>query len=840
MTSKDCSLCGRKGLLIYPVRYAVACPAGADGVPGLSGNFQIIDAPQNVGSAKYALRALRSGYLYSYDEKRDRLKAYVVMERGHLWNFPIHLPPPDLSQGGMVCINSVDIALSLCVDVTHSDIDPAGKIWLGWSSTTWTASLLKNAKDLKWRKKHMQCVDVPAMLAGGAAHTGEFQACHTGVSHFASELRGMHTAFGYSNAAVKHESRRRYWSAGIIKTMSEHSPHHKGYIVAVNDPVGITNDLSELTIPTRHSGFDEQVYRGKIIDDLLRSTEYSVRTHARAKFAEEHTVVADARTEVYNNPNRTWLGNLKDILRGDVYDYYQKQKKAERKMEESRLSRQKAAEDSAWRELTTIEGKPILDEQRRKEQPTLYEQAIKAFEPQALALSNAHFRWLTSAQLADWMEGVHDPADIRSGFAFRESLAQCLGKAVGTVLCSNQLKQWLNSTDISNTRNLYSRAMLFNQTEILSAAESQVGGGDIKAENLLNIYKGALERLTNGEESKLIDRLALTTTNILIYALHQSSTMAMRTLTLNSLSLLGKTLISPSKLHGDDIQGWAISQATAQGIQLDTNGTETKVATTKGAKKTIPRLPVDPSICAYELNIAQLERMKKIDSDTIKSVKLPGFESTKRWLASSPDFNLGVVGSIIQLAALYYAAKDYQGSDRFDQKKTGMIAAVSAVSLTAAIMETVTTSLENSPDHPLSAYLYKQWSLEKEFGKKATVVAKKIALAAGLVMAIFDVVAAWDARKEGEKTLAYLYFGNAILGGILAMASFSIGATFFWPAFFASLVLAIIISLVKKSALKKWLTHCHYANIDKNQLETNIYPTLEEELKTYQNAMGVA
>ena len=79
-----CNFCDKKGLLIYPVRYAVASPYGAAGVPGLSGNFKIEGAPQSAGAAKYSLRALRPGYLYTYDEKRGRLKAYVVMPTGHL------------------------------------------------------------------------------------------------------------------------------------------------------------------------------------------------------------------------------------------------------------------------------------------------------------------------------------------------------------------------------------------------------------------------------------------------------------------------------------------------------------------------------------------------------------------------------------------------------------------------------------------------------------------------------------------------------------------------------------------------------------------------------------
>ncbi|HEV7815716.1 MAG TPA: toxin VasX [Janthinobacterium sp.] len=66
---------------MYPVRYAVACPAGAAGVPALSGNFKIIQAPADIGAARYTLRPLRNGYLYTFDEKRQRLKGRPFRRR---------------------------------------------------------------------------------------------------------------------------------------------------------------------------------------------------------------------------------------------------------------------------------------------------------------------------------------------------------------------------------------------------------------------------------------------------------------------------------------------------------------------------------------------------------------------------------------------------------------------------------------------------------------------------------------------------------------------------------------------------------------------------------------
>ncbi len=149
-TLSGCPLCDRQSLLIYPVRYAIACPRGAPKAPALTGHFRIDErAPQSVSTAKYTLRALRAGYLYTYDEKRKLLRAYMVIENGMLWRFPPGIAPPAgdaperFIEQACPASDTAYESYGRCVDVLHTPgSDEATRLWIGWSNVRWTRELV--------------------------------------------------------------------------------------------------------------------------------------------------------------------------------------------------------------------------------------------------------------------------------------------------------------------------------------------------------------------------------------------------------------------------------------------------------------------------------------------------------------------------------------------------------------------------------------------------------------------------------------------------------------------------------------------------------------------------
>lgn len=836
MLLEKCGFCDKPGLLLYPVRYAIACPAGARDVPGLSGNFKIENAPAEIASAKYTLRGIRTGYLYVYDEKRDRLKAYLVMPGGHLWNFPAELPAPSPKHKVFACTNPVEEALSMCVNVEHSDKDPAGMLWLGWSNSAWTPALIKKIKGVEWRRKHMRVINIPQMVTGGRnVHNGEFAASASAVSHFAMNEKQMRKAFGFSNTPISHETRRHKQAEKFIKAF-QNTPIKKGYIVAIDDPVGIANDLSELTVPTEHSGFNVEVYRGRIIEEILQSTESAVRQRARNDF--DFNLAQRKIDDQYPQSEGLSYSDAQvilDVLKAGGPDKLAKRREAAtRKYGADIAAQRRAAEDDAWISLTTIDGKSVLDKQKRDAFPAQYKSAIKAYENQGLAFAQAHVAWLTSVQLREWMNGVHDENNLASGFAYRESFAQCIGKATATSACDQQLSAWLQSADVLDTANLYARAMLFNQADIINAVAPQIKGGDIDIKNLLSIYKQGMSRLQKGQELRLVDKLVFTATNSLLKALGKHATRAMRDLTVISLSLLGKTVIAEGNHTPSEVADWIIVGAEQRGVDFgDCKASATSIVQDRVEEIQSKQPGIGPGRI-YEFDIATLKREGAVTPGAVKTIKIPGHTTIEKWLGTSADFNLGAVAVVLQLTAFTFAYRDFKVSDRFESKMLFLKLGVAVTNVSGALIELTGSAMEKVPTHPLSVVISEHWAKGPEVGKKILMFGKRLSLFAGLASAAFDIYEAYCAHVEHDSNLFALYGISAFLGASLSLAGFY-SLPVFWPLFIAAIVLAVAISILKKSPLKKWMGHCFFSS---NYGAESGYPTLDEELTALQGALG--
>lgn len=80
--------------------------------------------------------------------------------------------------------------------------------------------------------------------------------------------------------------------------------------------------------------------------------------------------------------------------------------------------------------------------------------------------------------------------------------------------------------------------------------------------------------------------------------------------------------------------------------------------------------------------------------------------------------------------------------------------AVASLAFGAAVLEVVTTALEKVPDHALSKFILKQWSISGSNQKCDTQVAKLFGAVAGTLNALFYLKNAYQEYYEGDEWLS--------------------------------------------------------------------------------------
>lgn len=108
-----------------------------------------------------------------------------------------------------------------------------------------------NPGPLEWKGITKTLNDQALPLAWHDARSNSIVYYHL---HFGTEADAVRSCPGkwcmnrdsFSNTRVAQEQNQSELSQPINLTMATHGPYNKGFIVGLNDPVGITKDLSEL------------------------------------------------------------------------------------------------------------------------------------------------------------------------------------------------------------------------------------------------------------------------------------------------------------------------------------------------------------------------------------------------------------------------------------------------------------------------------------------------------------------------------------------------------------------------------------------------------------------
>ncbi len=188
----DCKFCDKKGLLIFPLRYAVVgggvggkapSPGAPGAAPGKPAPPLIPPLPATLGAgvsdltlsdSRYAPRMLRNGYLYVLISRAKILywEGYMVIDDAFLFKFPVDLPPP-ANHPPFSC-EKTSCGLDATV-ISIENIATVDKIYFLYSTFPLTQAKLADykanplAKSGKSRdvKRSMQEFDPKKWVAGG-------------------------------------------------------------------------------------------------------------------------------------------------------------------------------------------------------------------------------------------------------------------------------------------------------------------------------------------------------------------------------------------------------------------------------------------------------------------------------------------------------------------------------------------------------------------------------------------------------------------------------------------------------------------------------------------------
>ncbi|CAB3677252.1 hypothetical protein LMG24238_02428 [Paraburkholderia sediminicola] len=521
-TEPKCNFCDKQGLLIMPVRYAIA-PLDM-GLPVVTAPLKVEDTVHSVGkgkkqdltlhgSAGYTTRVLRSGYLYVYDEKRDRMTAYWITQDGYYMSFPLETAVSEQAKTARPCDFAGHKELAGCIAIP--DAEQAGIVWLGYSDVQWTPAVIaahKGNAGKSQREMHMRAFDASAWAKthqtppGQATAAGRGNTVHAvGMGALASAVADYAPAAKSASAGSRaftppsspHFHARAGQAEGTLSACRRRSAGMQAAIVALDDPAGVAQDLAALINWHQERLLDTRVEKGKYDKENGYGNYATTYRHLVALDGAIKSLRVSndekIKMQVFSNAN-----SLADYMKVS-YDLAREEDAAiavspvmanrpvmpgtfVKKVDPADLARQqqmdallrnpsqqkiKIAQDDSWKVyLNRI--KPTLYDNWAKDFKTVSD---KLQEEHIEALAKAHAAWMQSNLLSNKLDCTHDGKDPQSGDVYAETLQRCMAATQQIEGCAQVYRRWL-SGDITERTNLLLRALVLHQDELISAMQT--------------------------------------------------------------------------------------------------------------------------------------------------------------------------------------------------------------------------------------------------------------------------------------------------------------------------------------------------------------------------------
>jgi hypothetical protein len=264
-----CNCTSSKGLTILPVTYCVVPQTNGLKLPSWATNPDLEKAELK-HNYHYALRVSREGFLYLFYEEGARgnnyWEVYKIAENGTFWK---QLSPQMASQeedcGCAATLQNTASAEFICIEQPNQ----CGKVWLAYSEHKWQDDILENYQsDSQLRSQRMTMIEPKAMANGSAAQGKGIAPLNSSNLKQIIDYSGIDINANIADPTVKFfkslvEDDINQWNADFLdkhftafpwacsrnaentlKSAHERSTESNGYIVGLNDAVGIAYELN--------------------------------------------------------------------------------------------------------------------------------------------------------------------------------------------------------------------------------------------------------------------------------------------------------------------------------------------------------------------------------------------------------------------------------------------------------------------------------------------------------------------------------------------------------------------------------------------------------------------
>lgn len=799
--AKKCEYCDKRGIPIMPLRYGVA--AAGKHAPHAKGSSIALPGP----AAHYTRRLLRSGYLYVYDEARDRWDDYFVTPDGYFFRLrrtpgmPLALPAKPFN-----CPDLTHAEVASCI--TIADARTATRAWLGFSDVEWTAAVRELHQDSSYRQRHMRCVDVKSFAASvDKAHCLPIARVGADVAEYALDKEALSKAVGWSPFGINSRKGR----ADRLVQECERMNAGKGFAVVLADPTGLAAEIGQL-MQHEFDGFTQQpAYKRELAaSNAIAQMEAAVREQARV--LEEQASEDLANEQIANNP----FGHA-------LFESTRQRTEDLRTVTPAEAQR---AEDNAWRKYSVK-----FDEAKAKAWRADFDGKLKTFDEERIApLATAHVAWMKSASLASAFECNFDASNAECGIVYAKTLQLCIGSTQDKAACFDLYTQWLDGS-LTDKSNLLLRALVLNldatAKEVQQAATVNLDWRGFPLDQLAGNFGKATEKAAAGHADavgRVVQMVGGPLAKWLATAVDGKVRAGMAALALNT----GMTFVVVEVEGGKKAFRTALIKAlvNASGEVVNENQMKRAVAAQlkrlqvagvplEGTEKKRFVLMVDPQAVAGMPQGTAAQRAQWLAA----AIRTPEqFENFKlsNWrarlsnpgaggalLKGSIPFVAGLVGASLQYNAMQKLGEDDTKAMKHEAQEATWRLRAGVVAFAGTLTEMAGMGVEK-----LAIVLPRLGRGLSIAGRALQIIGKGAGLAGALVMAWLDWQKGDEAAAEGQHGLKWVYRASAAVG-VLAAAAILFGWTGIGLLLFGILIaVTLVIELFKDNKLQDWLERC--------------------------------